>query len=165
MQVKCQGPGCPETFEAKRPSAKYHSERCKKRAQRQPGGVKRGPNRPSGAPQRPRKPQNAPEPPPGGSQASPDDLPPLLADAGALTLATKAELERAGRVDCSAGQAALALAGRIDRSAFSAETGTAVASMVRELRASLAAATADVAPAADPVDELRERREQKRAAG
>jgi hypothetical protein len=31
---------CPTDFEAKRPSAKYCGERCKKRAQRQPGGVK-----------------------------------------------------------------------------------------------------------------------------
>jgi hypothetical protein len=77
---------CPAGFEAKRPSAKYCSERCRKRAQRQPGGVA----------------ATIPAVPAGAS--------------GGLEAATLAELGMARRAGSAAGLAALALARRIDAS-------------------------------------------------
>lgn len=129
---------CPNEFDAKRASAKYCSERCKKRAQRRPGGTK-------------------------AAKVLP--LPPEQPDApvSGLMLATAVELEQAGRLETAAGQAVIALARRIDHS--SAETGNALAALVREHRAALADAVRDAKQAADPLDELRSRRERKLAGG
>lgn len=79
-----------------------------------------------------------------------------------LVTATRAELEDAGRLDTVLGQQAMALAERI---ASPHETGAAVASLSKELRAVMEAALDGVATKADPLDELRARRERKRAAG
>lgn len=71
------------------------------------------------------------------------------------------ELERAERLDTYLGASALALAERIDQS-------TAVmgfAALVRELRSTMAAALAGAARAADPLDEVKARRDRKLAAG
>lgn len=130
---------CGEPFEAKRAAAKYCGERCRKRAQRHPDRVR--------------------EPEILASSAEPTSD----SAAGELTAATLAELEAAGRTASAAGQAALALARRIDHGA--SETGQALAAMVREHRAALAAAVADAMKAADPLDELRARRERKSASG
>jgi hypothetical protein len=65
----------------------------------------------------------------------------------------------AGRV---AGQVALELAHRIGSGR---ESDGAVASLVKELRATMAAAQAGRAPAPDLLDELRVRRDRKRGAG
>ena len=73
--------------------------------------------------------------------------------------AVRAELEAAGRLETHLGQAALALAGRID----SATAVMGFAALVKELRATMEAALANVREAADPVDELRSRRDAKRA--
>lgn len=130
---------CPAEFEAKRASAKYCSERCKKRAQRRPGGT-------------------------GTAKVLPLPPEPTSESVGSrLAAATLAELEQAGRAETAAGQAALALARRID--AAGSETGTALAAMVREHRATLADAVRDAKKAADPLDELRARRERKLDAG
>lgn len=70
----------------------------------------------------------------------------------------QAELDAAGRADTYLGAAALALADRIDQS-------TAVmgfAALVKELRATMDAALAGVKKVADPLDELRARRDAKR---
>jgi len=70
--------------------------------------------------------------------------------------AVRAELEAAGRADTYLGRAAAALAVRIDES-------TAVmgfAALVKELRATMQAATEGVVVQADPIDELRERRDR-----
>jgi hypothetical protein len=80
---------------------------------------------------------------------------------GSLAAATQAELDRAGRLGSAVGQAALALARRIDAS--QGETGSALAALVREHRATLAEAVKDAEVAADPLDELRNRRERKLA--
>jgi hypothetical protein len=69
------------------------------------------------------------------------------------------ELEQAGRAETYLGAAALALADRIDQS-------TAVmgfAALVKELRVTMEAATAGARATADPVDELRARRDRKYA--
>lgn len=134
MRKTCE---CGTEFEAKRAAAKYCSERCKKRAQRRPGGTR---------------------------TAKVVTLPPAApVSSGSLAAATEAELDRAGRLGSAVGQAALALARRIDAS--HGETGSALASLVREHRATLAEAVKDAEVAADPLDELRSRRERKLAGG
>lgn len=140
MQVKCEGPGCGEVFEAKRASARFHSERCKKRAQRSPGNA---PSRPAVPPQQ---------------QA-------VAAPTGGLLAATAAKLVTAGRLDGPEGQAALILAARIEMSAVSAETGAGVASLVKQYHATMAEALKDAGKATSPLDELRSRRERKLSAG
>jgi len=70
--------------------------------------------------------------------------------------AVVAELEAVGRLETYLGRSAVALARRIDES-------TAVmgfAALTKELRSTMDAALASVARAADPVDELRARRER-----
>jgi hypothetical protein len=139
---------CPTEFQAKRASAKYCSERCKKRAQRRPGGVKAAKVLPL-----PAEPTSEP--------ADGQVIKPSVD--GPLTAATTAELQDAGRFETAVGQAALALARRIDHGL--AETGSALAAMVREHRATLTEAVRDAKKAADPLDELRARRERKRDTG
>ena len=79
-----------------------------------------------------------------------------------LVAATAAELEAAGRLDTSLGQQALTVALKVC-SPF--ETGSGVASASKELRAIMAAALDGANIAADPLDELRARRDRKRNAG
>lgn len=128
---------CPTEFEAKRASAKYCSEKCKKRAQRRPGGVTAAKVVPLPA---------APTSEPAG---------------GGVAAATLAQLDEAGRTDTALGQTALALARRIDRA--DAETGSSLAALVRQHQATLAEAVRDAQVEADPLDELRGRRERKLA--
>ena len=139
MRKACDS--CGVAFEAKRPAAKYCGERCRKRAQRRPGGVKAKTR----------------------AGALPVAALPVGSHEGPLAAATLAELEQAGRADTAAGNAALALARRIDSGIT--ETGSSLAAMVREHRATLAEAVRNAAVAADPLDELRSRRERKLAGG
>lgn len=77
--------------------------------------------------------------------------------AGTTRSRVQVELEEAGRAETYLGAAALALADRIDQS-------TAVmgfAALVKELRATMEAATAGVVKAGDAVDEVTARREEK----
>lgn len=122
---------CSAEFDAKRPIAKYCSERCKKRAQRKP--------RPAQA-----QPAAAPIP------VDPDSE---------LWTATLNELTAAGRVASASGQAALLLARRLDSGLT--ETGSSVAAMIREHRAALADALKGATAEVNPLDELRARRERK----
>lgn len=80
--------------------------------------------------------------------------------------AVEAALEAAGRVGHPLAEVAVVLAARIDANVEGAvDTGSALASVARELRATLEAATASAAPP-DVVDELRARREARlRATG
>jgi hypothetical protein len=132
--VRVQCAMCPTVFDAKRPTAKYCSARCRTRASR--AGVA------------------APRQPKARSAVSVQDVP------AGVEAATAAELAAAGRAETVSGQSALALARRIDAAV---DTGAAMASMVRELRAAMGDAVAGGQVAADPLDELRQRRE--RAAG
>lgn len=139
MQKSCEDCGAP--FEAKRAAARFCSERCKKRAQRK-------------ARSRP------PSPSPGMVTARP------AAAVSGLLASAEARLAAAGRLDGPEGQAAMILAARIEMSALGAETGSGVASLVRQFHASMAEALKDAdRGAADPVDELRTRRELKLSAG
>jgi hypothetical protein len=79
-----------------------------------------------------------------------------------LVEAIRRELEEAERVDTVLGQQALELAGRI---VSPLSTGASVATLSRELRTVMAEATAGAVLAADPLDELRLRRDTKRNAG
>lgn len=78
---------------------------------------------------------------------------------GPVERRTILELEEAGRLDTIRGQAALVLARRLDSRTM--DTGSAVAAVVRQLDATVEAAVAGAHMAADPVDELRRRRDEK----
>lgn len=87
--------------------------------------------------------------------AGPDVIP----DGLSASVMVRRDLEAAGRLHTYLGACALALAERIDSS-------TAVmgfAALVKQLESTMAAATAGVKVVADPVDELRSRRDSKRA--
>lgn len=71
------------------------------------------------------------------------------------------ELVAAGREDSALGRAALALASRIDANA---DTGSALAGAVKQLEATLAAATKGAQVQRTALDELRSRRDAKRGA-
>lgn len=75
--------------------------------------------------------------------------------------AVESVLASSGREGTPMAEVAVVLAARIDASV---DTGSALASMARELRATLEAATASAAPR-DEVDELRERREARLRSG
>lgn len=128
---------CTEPFEAKRAAAKYCGDRCRQRAHRSP------------------------------TKASKPKVLELQAEAtsepapvvGSVASATAVELESAGRLESALGQAALALARRIDHG--SSETGSGFASLARQHRETLAEAVKGAKTAADPLDELRARRERK----
>ena len=136
MQVQCQN--CGDSFDAKNPRAKWCSDRCRKRRER------------SGAP-----------------AAVVELRPPLVqsdnpdSDFGPVVAATWKKLEDADRLHEPEGVAALALAHRLDHGGR--DTGSALASVARELRATLEVALKGAGVAADPIDQLRARREAKRA--
>lgn len=77
-----------------------------------------------------------------------------------VTAAVRATLENIGKTDTALGASALVLAERLDREGTA---DTAVAAMTKELRATLAELTKDAPAKGDPVDELRQRREKRRA--
>lgn len=142
MQKTCAA--CGASFEAKRASARSCSERCKKRLQRRPGGTAT----------KVVELKTDPVPGPTAGQGGPE---------GPVSAATRTELASAGRLESPGGQAALMLARRIDQPHM--ETGSGLAALVREHRATLADAVKDAEKAADPLDELRLRRERRLAGG
>jgi hypothetical protein len=125
---KCDS--CTKTYEAKTARSKYCSPTCRVRASR--GAVVLSLQPPS----------------------QPEADPPK-ADAAGIAPAVARQLEAAKRLDTPLGQAALTLARRIDSSR---DTGAAMASMTRELRATLADALQGVAQEGNRVDDLRARR-------
>lgn len=84
---------------------------------------------------------------------------PKTAAFGGVHSAALAELTAAAREETTLGHAALALAARIDRAM---DTGSALASTVKQLEATMTAATAGAAVAKTSADELRARRDAKR---
>jgi hypothetical protein len=82
-------------------------------------------------------------------------------EAGPIAHHTRAELEAIGRLETALGQVVLALAKRLD--AADNEPGTAMASLAREHRTALEVATRGAHRAADPLDQLKTRRDYKRA--
>jgi hypothetical protein len=92
---------------------------------------------------------------PGASSA------PERASEGSIAAAARAELVAAGRADTSVGRAAIALAERLELGMF--DTGSSMAALSREYRATLAEALKDARVDADTVDELGERRRRRHA--
>jgi len=137
MQRKCAS--CGRSYQATRPNSKFCGDTCRKRAQRSP--------------------KKSPQP-------VDLSLPELLAGLGSaktswpLTDAATRELEAADRLDTVLGQAALVLARRIESPM---ETGASIASMTKQLRETLADALKGAQQVADPLDEIRARRDSKRA--
>jgi len=78
---------------------------------------------------------------------------------GPLTVATMAELIVADRVESSLGQSALLMARRLDTPG--ADTGSSVAALAREQRATLALALESASNILDPADQLRLQREAR----
>jgi len=79
-----------------------------------------------------------------------------------LERATIRELEAAGRLASVAGQVTILLAGRIGGRR---ESGAATAALAKHFFVTMDEALGGVAVAADPLDEIRARRDRKRAAG
>ncbi len=147
---------CQKTFEAKRPAARYCSENCRKRAYRTgaakpkrvvaAGGLVVVPDAP-----------DAPDAP-----AAPD-VPPQPLAGGELVASTEKALRDAGRLETWQGQAAMELARRIDMSSR-VETGSAYASLHRELRAAMTEATRGANVAKSAVQQRRDDLAARRAA-
>ena len=135
MQRSCDV--CLGSYEAKRASSKFCSDNCRLRAHRAPVVVAAAP------------------------------VAAFVTAAafteGSLTVATLAELEAAEMSASSLGQAALMLARRLD--APSMDTGSSIAALVREHRATLTAAVDAGKVAEDPLDQLAQQRRQRIAAG
>ncbi len=144
MRITCAA--CSTDFDARSSRARFCSAKCRYDAhyRRTKLGLPEGPAKPEQAkPKRTRKAKPTPE-----------------SDAPVGTLgAVLAELREAGRLDSSAGQAAVALARRIDDGA---ESSAGLAALTRELRAAMAEALARAEAAGDALDELRARREARR---
>lgn len=86
---------------------------------------------------------------------------PGMGDAQGVTQSVIRELTEAGMLQSHSGQCAVLLARRIDAGE---DSGAAVAQLVRQLRETMASALAMQVPdEVDPVDELRQRREQRGA--
>lgn len=79
---------------------------------------------------------------------------------GAMVEATRARLVEAGVLDTMEGQAALLIAERMESGN---DTGSGIAALNRELAATVDRALSQRAAAADPMDELRARRERRNA--
>lgn len=96
----------------------------------------------------------------GGSSAA-KAPPAVVAAEGAADLvsAVTAELTAAGRESSALGVQAIAIAERMARF----DTSAGLAALSKELRAVMASALQNAAPVADAVDELKARRDRKRA--
>lgn len=137
---------CGKAFEAKRSTAKYCSNEHRVQAQR---GAAKGKSKStkstvvafglSAVPPREDRPR----------------------EMGPLESAAHAELDSFGRAETLAGGVVLALARRID-GAGPLDTGSGFAALAKELRAAMAVAVAGAEQEADPADEFRRQREQKR---
>lgn len=131
---------CGESYLAKRATSRYCSDRCRKRALRARAAEVVAID-------------------PGKKRRTRSRKPPPPADEPSVAAATKTDLAAVGRLAGPLGQAAMVLAGRIDAHR---DTGSALAAVTKEWRATMSAATAGVKREANPLDELRERREARR---
>lgn len=135
MQRNCAV--CNESFDAKRPQAKYCSTRCRTRASR--AGLAVGRNSKAAA-----------------------AAPTITRETSGLLDAVQAELEAAGKLNTVSGQHALELASRIVNAPG---MNTGVAALSKQLQNVLAEALRGTAgPQVNPLDELKKRRDRKRTA-
>lgn len=139
MQATCAR--CAQTFSTSSRRARFCSPKCRTQATRARAKGEAETLAVPAKPKRTRKPK---------AEAVPT---------GALG-AVVAELQAAGRLDSSAGQAAVALARRIDDGA---ESSAGLAALTREMRAAMAEALSRAEATGDALDELRARREARRA--
>lgn len=158
MEMACYE--CGEVFEAKRDTARYCSPRCRVRAHRKrktamPESVKRA-TASAVVGRLMDDDEEQPREPPAEGRVVDEPVP------MSVYQATKDELLKAGKVGTVAGQSALALAARIDTPAL--DTGSALAGMVKQLEATLAGVLAVKDDSGDELDELKRRREERRAA-
>lgn len=137
MQRPCDVCGTP--YEAKRPSSKFCSGTCRKRAQR------------GASTETPRTPAPMPLAAPFGAQS--DELGPVEA-------ALVRQLTDVERHQSVLGQAALALARRVD---IGRDTGAGLAALVKQLEATVSAAVADVRGQQTPLDAARDELASRRA--
>lgn len=132
MQKKCGS--CGDVFEAKRPAAKFCSDRCRKRSHRAP---------------KPAAKVVAIVPPVVDEPATRRPVMPSSYEA------TLAQLEAAGRLDTALGVSALIAAQMLDDALRSADTGASRAALLKAHREALAEAVKDSKAAADPLDQIR----------
>ena len=134
MQKDCES--CGRAFEA-RGRAKYCGGTCRKRAHDKRQAAK-------------------------ANGADPGDTPaydPSIISGRALLVSVVAQLAQAERLNTYAGQQAVTLA---DRMCSLHETGSAIASLSKELSRVMALALEGANKTTDPIDELRQRRDAKR---
>lgn len=131
MRATCSEPTCGKTFEAKRSTARFCGSNCRVKAAR----------------------RRATEP-----ETAPADAPQTVLDVPLLVAATIDELAKADRLGTALGQAALVLA---EKACNRHDTGSATASVIRQLQATLSAALAGAESSSDPLDELDARRRAK----
>lgn len=127
MQRACEA--CGTAYEAKRPSSRFCSDRCRKRTARAQG--------------------TAAKPPATPVEQQPDSA-----------IAEHVARELGDQLDSAAGQMAIALARRLDANL---DTGSAMAAVARELRTLIVEVLGNQPQAADPIDELRARRDRRPA--
>ena len=137
MKRQCDLLDCGVEYEAGTAKSRFHSPACRKRAHR-------------GAPTRDAS-QEAPIVP----LSVPDE--PAM---GPIEAAALKQLQDVERDQTLLGQAALALSRRLDRGG---DTGAGMASLVKQLEATVKAATADVKSADSPLDRMRDELAQRRA--
>jgi hypothetical protein len=162
-QRTCQQCGTP--FEAKRPQALFCGHVCRNRASRLRAELREDTTpaaEPTPAPARqvlePSAIWGAEEEPPAGSGWGDEDQPRLIT----VLTTTHQLLSDQHVLETPLGQAALQLAARLDESHH--ESGSSMATLAKQLQSTLAAATAAAAKSAeDPMDEIRRRREERRA--
>lgn len=143
--VQRQCDSCGKPYEAQRATSRFCCTTCRSRASRGAVRPRTSTTRPVALLRSPKQILGRPAPtPPVGSN---------------LSAAVRRELEEADRLDTALGQAVLGLAERLESGV---DTGSAVASLTRELRATLAEAVAGARVASSPLaqmrDELAERR-------
>lgn len=78
---------------------------------------------------------------------------PTVTASGGVTAAARAELQAAGTVDTTAGQAALRIAAAVDSGE---EHGASLAALVKQLNATMVVAVGKSEPDADPIQQLRD---------
>lgn len=140
MQRPCDV--CGDIYEAKRSSSKFCSSRCRVRASRGAVTESRPPVEP---------------------EISVPEVPTIVPDApgvGPVEAAALEQLTKAERNQTTLGQAALALARRVD---IGRDTGAGLAALVKQLEATVNAATADVKSEATPLDRARDELAARRA--
>lgn len=131
---------CGVEFEAKHPRAKWHSDACRKRAAR----------------------AEVAHPTQDAAPPAPDPVAPAPGDQGPVEVATRHELEQAGKLQTTLGQACVVLARRLDRPHM--ESGSGLATLANGLSKVMAAATKGSAKSSSPAqlrDEVGERRKRR----